>query len=114
MTGFAQRAQELLDAAVAGRAATEMTILICHDGSIQLFADSDWPLESLMLERGSRSGYRVSPARNRVRVEGRDGHLTCVLESPVTGAGAARTGPAPSVPIRITPWFPVQAHWLRA
>ena len=79
--GFAQRAQELLEAAIAGPAGSEMTVLIGHDGAIQLCADSDWPLESLARERGARSAYRVSSNRGGVRVEGREGLRTCVLES---------------------------------
>jgi hypothetical protein len=79
--GFAQRAQELLEAAVSGPAVSEMTVLIGHDGAIQLCADSDWPLDSLARERGARSAYRVSSSKGGVRVEGREGLRTCVLES---------------------------------
>jgi hypothetical protein len=79
--GFAQRAQELLETALAGRASTEMTVLISHDGAIELCADSDWPLESLARERGARSAYRVSSRNGGVRVEGREGLRTCILES---------------------------------
>ncbi len=79
--GFAQRAQELLEAALAGPASTEMTVLIAHDGAIQLCADSDWPLDSLARERGARSAYRVSARNGGVRVEGREGLRTCLLES---------------------------------
>lgn len=79
--GFAQRAQELLEAAVRGPMVSEMTVLIGHDGAIALCADSDWPLESLARERGARSAFRVSAGRGGVRVEGREGLLRCVLES---------------------------------
>jgi hypothetical protein len=79
--GFAQRAQELLEAAVAGPCGSEMTVLISPDGAIQLCADSDWPLESLARERGAQSAYRVSSHKGGVRVEGREGLRTCVLES---------------------------------
>jgi hypothetical protein len=83
--GFAQRAQELLEAAVAGPAVSEMTVLIGDDGAIQLCADSDWPLDSLARERGARSAYRVRSHQDGVRVEGREegreGLRTCILES---------------------------------
>jgi hypothetical protein len=86
--GFAQQAQNLLDSALAalerGESCTEMTVmtvLIGRDGGIQLCADSDWPLDSLMLDRGARTGYRVSPRRGSVRVEGREGSRRCVLEA---------------------------------
>jgi len=81
LVGFAQRAQELLEAAVAGPSVSEVTVLIGHDGSIHLCADSDWPLESLARERGARSAYRVSARNGGVRVEGREGLRTCILES---------------------------------
>lgn len=84
--GFAQRAQELLDAAVAGPPGSEMTVLIAQDGSLELSngagaQGSDWPLESLVRERGARAAYRVTSKGNTVRVEGREGLRTCVLES---------------------------------
>jgi hypothetical protein len=81
---FAEQAQSLLDAALTalerGESCQEMTVLIGRDGGIQLCTDSDWPLDSLMLDRGSRTGYRVSPRRGWVRVEGREGLRRCVLE----------------------------------
>jgi hypothetical protein len=82
--GFAEQAQSLMDAALAalehGEICQEMTVLISRDGGIQMCSDSDWPLDSLMLDRGARTGYRVSPRRGSVRVEGRQGLRRCVLE----------------------------------
>ena len=81
---FAEQAQSLLDAALLaierGESCQEMTVLIGRDGSIQMCADSEWPLDSLMLDRGARTGYRVSPRRGSVRVEGREGLRRCLLE----------------------------------
>ena len=89
MNQFAQDAQSLLDAALAavarGETCQEMTVLISREGGIQMCADSDWPLESLMLDRGSRTGYRVSPRRGSVRVEGREGLRRCTLEGTTPG-----------------------------
>ena len=86
---FAEQAQNLLDAALAalerGDSCQEMTVLILPDGAIQMCADSDWPLDSLMLERGARTGYRVSPRRGSVRVEGREGLRRCLLETALPG-----------------------------
>jgi hypothetical protein len=56
-------------------------VLIGHDGAVQLCVDSDWPLESLARERGARTVYRVRSHHGAVRVEGREGFRTCVLES---------------------------------
>jgi hypothetical protein len=81
---FAEQAQSLMDAALEalnrGESCQEMTVLIGRDGGIQMYADSDWPLDSLMRDRGARTGYRVSPRRGSVRVEGREGLRRCVLE----------------------------------
>ena len=85
---FVEQAQSLLDAALGavarGEDCQEMTVLIGRNGEIQMCADSDWPLDSLMLDRGSRTGYRVSPRRGSVRVEGREGLRKCVLEGSTT------------------------------
>jgi len=85
VNGFAEQAQSLLDAALAaierGESCQEMTVLIARDGGIQMCADSDWPLDSLMLDRGARTGYRVSSRRGSVQVEGREGLRRCVLEA---------------------------------
>ena len=93
---FAEQAQSLMDAALdaleRGESCAEMTVLIGRDGGIQMCADSDWPLDSLMLDRGARTGYRVSPRRGSVRVEGREGLKRCVLEG--TTANHWRVGPA--------------------
>jgi hypothetical protein len=87
---FAEQAQNLMDAALEalnrGESCQEMTVLISRDGGIQMCADSDWPLDSLMLDRGARTGYRVSPRRGSVRVEGREGLRRCVLEGSTTNS----------------------------
>jgi len=88
---FAEQAQSLLDAALAAierrEDCQEMTVLIGREGGIQVCADSDWPLDSLMLDRGARTGYRVSPRRGSVRVEGREGLRRCVLEGSTANLG---------------------------
>lgn len=84
--GFAQRAQELLETAMAGPAGSEMTVLVGQDGTIRLCngpegQGAEWPLEALARERGARAAYRVTSSGSKVRVEGREGMRTCVLES---------------------------------
>lgn len=64
-----------------GESCSEMTILIAPDGGLRLVADSDWPLDSLAWHHGAQTAYRVSEHRGSVRVEGREGSKTCVLES---------------------------------
>jgi len=63
-----------------------MTILMTPDG-IRMWADSDWPLDSLASHHGAQSAYRISNRSGSVRVEGREGFRTCLLES----ASPART-----------------------
>ncbi len=93
MSRFVEHAREILEAAESasahGQTCSEMTILIGQDGVIRMFADSDWPLDSLAWHQGAKSSYRVSQRRGSVRVEGREGSRNCVIES-VTPAETAR------------------------
>jgi len=90
---FLENAQGLLEAAESatahGETCSEMTILIGQDGAIQMIADSDWPLDSLAWHHGAKEAYRVTGDKGSVRVEGRQGSRTCVVQSP-TPAQAAR------------------------
>ena len=90
---FLDHARQLLEAAESasahGHMGSEMTILIGQDGAIRMFADSDWPLDSLAWHHGAKSSYRVSQRRGSVRVEGREGLRTCAIES-VSPAETAR------------------------
>jgi hypothetical protein len=82
---FAEQAQRLLDAAesatAGGESCSDLTVLIKHDGGIHMLADSDWPLDALAWHHGAQRAYRVSQRRGSVRVEGREGSRTCLLES---------------------------------
>jgi len=82
---FLDDAAEILDAAERSLAAdldpSDYTILIDSTGSMRILSDCDWPLDSLQREHGSRTVYRVSRTGNSVRVEGREGSRSCVLES---------------------------------
>ena len=108
MDDFLRNGSSLLEAAsaVAGPAepAGDMAILIGQDGSIRAVACSDWPLASLAAERGARMAYRVSHGDGRVRVEGRSGSRSLLLqsESPRVQAravlGGVAAGPAYSKP----------------
>ena len=92
MSLFAAHMEQLLEGArtAAGGETGSMTVLIGPDNGIRMIADSDWPLDSLALERGAKSAFRVIRERNgRVRVEGREGSRRCVMES-LSPAGTAR------------------------
>jgi hypothetical protein len=71
----------ILEAAEAAGSSSNMTILIGSDGHIKMFADSDWPLDSLSWHHGAKTAYRVTEQCGSVRVEGREGTRTCVMES---------------------------------
>lgn len=82
---FTEQAYEILEAAESaaaqGLACAEWTVLVTQDGSIRMFADSDWPLDSLAGQHGARAAYRVSDRQGTLRVEARAGLRTCTMES---------------------------------
>jgi hypothetical protein len=71
----------ILEAAESAGSCSDMTILLSPEGAIHMIADSDWPLDSLSWHHGAKTAYRVSEQRGSVRVEGREGSRTCVIES---------------------------------
>ncbi len=71
----------ILEAAESAGACSNMTILLGTEGGIHMIADSDWPLDSITLHHGARTAYRVSERGGSVRVEGREGRRTCLMES---------------------------------
>ena len=85
MSRFVSNAVSLLDAAEsafrAGHTPSDMTILISPEGGIRMLADSDWPLDSLQAHHGASMAYRVSQQAHKVRIEGKSGSRTCMLES---------------------------------
>ena len=85
MSRFLDDASGILEAAEGasshGQTCSEMTILIGQDGAIRMLAESDWPLDSLAWHHGAKSSYRVSQRHGLVRVEGREGLRTCVMQS---------------------------------
>jgi hypothetical protein len=91
---FLRNGQSLLEAAeAAARSAqppAQTAILIGRDGSIRAVSSSDWPLESLAAEHGARMAYRVSHGHGRVRVEGRSGCRSFLLEAETPVARARR------------------------
>jgi hypothetical protein len=71
----------ILTAAESAGSCSNMTILINPEGAIHMIADSDWPLDSLSWHHGAKTAYRVSQQSGSVRVEGREGMRTCVMQS---------------------------------
>ena len=58
-----------------------MTILIGQDNGIHMIAGSDWPLDSLALDRGAKTAYRITGLHGSIRVEGREGPRHCVMQT---------------------------------
>lgn len=82
---FLENAAKLLDAAQcavqSGNTPSHLTILLGCEGGIRMIADSDWPLDSLQAHHGSSMAYRVTEANEKIRVEGREGQRTCMVET---------------------------------
>ena len=82
---FLENAASIFEAAetasAAGHDLSDMAILIGAEGGIRMIADSDWPLDSLELHHGAQMAFRVSRRETSVRLEGRSGAKSCVLES---------------------------------
>ncbi len=96
MDRFFENARKIFETAEAasraGQVTSELTILITAEGAVQMVAESDWPLDRLLAERGARMAYRVGETGGRVRLEGRSTSETCRLES-ATRAREALWGP---------------------
>ncbi len=98
-------------ASKAPGAPADMSILIDSSGGIQMVADSDWPLDSLCRERGAVMGYRVTSRGGSVKLEGRSGLHTCVIESPHPARTAMHllgSRPHYSAPQTFTPPLPAR------
>ena len=81
---FLEDAASILATAVEaarGGEETGYTLLIGHDGGLQMVAGSDWPLDTLAADRGAQRAYRVSRAGSQVCVEGRAGARKCSVSS---------------------------------
>lgn len=104
VNGFLDDARAIFEAAESasrsGAGVSDFTMLIGHDGAIQMLAASDWPLDRLLEERGARAAYRVGELNGRVVVEARSGSQACKLESESPRAVARRILGFSSVPLR--------------
>lgn len=85
MNGFIDNGAKIFEAAQnvmnTGEAPSDYTIVMGAHGGVTLIANSDWPLDSLLRERGAGMAYRVKPGTGRVSVEGVDGTSSCHFEA---------------------------------
>jgi len=95
MSKFVENATRILEAAESamqsGETPSALTFLIRPEGTLEMLADSDTPLDTLQMERGAAMIYRINQRNGRVRVEGRSGSNTCVFESEQPHAAVQRT-----------------------
>ncbi|MEO8126887.1 MAG: hypothetical protein ABJF23_13055 [Bryobacteraceae bacterium] len=77
-------------AARSGHELSNMTILIGQEGGLHLIAESDWPLDTLQAHHGAQMAYRVRQREQTVRLEGREGSRTCLLEFEKLNGAARR------------------------
>lgn len=82
---FLDNAAQIFEAAEsalrAGNEPSDVTILIGAEGGIHMVSDSDWPLDSLQAHHGAQMAYRVSRHEQSVRVQGRAGYQSCLMET---------------------------------
>jgi hypothetical protein len=85
VSSFFENARSIFEAAESaarcGQTPTALTILIGSEGGIEMLAESDWPLDRLLAQRGARAAYRVGGGGGRVLLEGRSGSESCRLET---------------------------------
>jgi len=77
---FLRDGHSVLEAARHGGEAGALTIVIGRDGSLHGVTGSEWTLEALAAEHGARAVYRVSRTGAKLRVEGRSGARSLLLE----------------------------------
>ncbi|MBC7927581.1 MAG: hypothetical protein H7039_18195 [Bryobacteraceae bacterium] len=90
MDRFYADAQNIMTTALgvlaSGHRPTDMVILTGVQGQIQMLAECDWPLESIRVERGANSAYRVTSGKGTVVVDGNQRGRVCRLEHSIAPA----------------------------
>jgi hypothetical protein len=85
MSAFLKDAEKIFESArmVSGgdNSQSDLAIIINRQGGIQFVEATGWHLGSLEANYGARTVYRVSRGGGKVRVEGKSGSETCILES---------------------------------
>ncbi len=79
MESLARYAERILETARAG--GQDWTVLISRSGVSEMLTENDWPLDSLLRERGALMAFRVTHGVAAIQVEGRSLRERCCLES---------------------------------
>jgi hypothetical protein len=108
VSGFLAEVGRIFDVAEAasgaGEAACDLAILVQPDGAIRMLDASGWQLPALAVHTGAQTAYRVTRQSGHVRVEGRAGSQSCLLESETPARRAAGLlHSVPRLPIHFTP-----------
>jgi len=76
------------DARRSGSPDCDLAILIGPQGDIHMLDAAGWALPGLLAQHGARTAYRVTRERGKVRLEGRSGSETCLLQAESPAATA--------------------------
>ena len=82
MNSFLENAQQLFDVARADNKAEDLdfALLVRPDGGLHLIMESSAPFDSPVDYAEARVAYRVTRSGGGVRVQGKNGAQTCLLE----------------------------------
>ncbi|MEO8373111.1 MAG: hypothetical protein ABI806_28255 [Candidatus Solibacter sp.] len=81
MSAFLNRAEEILEIAVAGTGdAGDLAIVIDRQGAMRMLEPAGWSLPAMCAEFGAAAAYRVERRGRTVRVEGWGGGDRCLLQ----------------------------------
>lgn len=82
MSGFLQKAEDILDVAVAGDryGAGDVAILIDRQGGMRMLNPAGWSLPAMCAEYGADAVYKVERRGGQVRVEGWGCGQRCLLQ----------------------------------
>lgn len=78
MSRFWNDAQRILDTAIHGDA--DVGVLIDPSGAIRIVDAAGWRPEALQAHYGAQTVYQVTHSQSTVRVTGRSGNRSCIVE----------------------------------
>lgn len=81
MSTFLDNAQRIFEVARTGAGDADFALLVRPDGGLHVVMESEFSLAGAAIQQGARTAYRVVRSGGTVRITGRDGCSTCVLEA---------------------------------
>jgi len=86
VSAFLQRAEDILNVAVAGNGygTGDVAILIDPRGGMRMLDPADWSLPAISAEYGATAVYKVERRGGAVRVEGWSSGQRCLIQRNVT------------------------------